>query len=204
MLQLLERQVGADPHHIGFPSVQTCMAIVLLTDTGLFGWHSLNQGDGVTQTNAGRFANFIAANNPGLHQHLYLATNRGVHGGNWRTELQALAAGLNYHGPATSIDLKVNSEGVYVQFERQQGVNTCAIHYKRNSKMDYESAAGRMDPQAVRHRQLVLGGGMGFGFIPAGGDGKIKVYTTVSTNANSRKGKLNSVGSGQRDTITIP
>ena len=34
-------------------------------------------------------------------------------GGGWRAELEAIAEGLHYHGPATGIDLKVN-EGTYV------------------------------------------------------------------------------------------
>jgi hypothetical protein len=65
--------------------------------------------------------------------HFYTATNREAHGKDWKQELISLAGALNYRGSATSVDLHVNTEGVYVQFERDPSSNTCDIYYKRNS-----------------------------------------------------------------------
>ena len=40
-IQLGERQVGFDAHKLGFPSVDGCMAIVVVLPEGLYGYHSL-------------------------------------------------------------------------------------------------------------------------------------------------------------------
>ncbi|MCO4824896.1 MAG: hypothetical protein KC451_08585 [Amylibacter sp.] len=205
MLQLLERQVGFDDASIGFPSVDTCMAVVLQTETGLFGWHSLNTSRDAMEKNAGDLLMFVRSQPTSVPVRLYVAMNREQHGqagGGWRAELEAIAEGLHYHGPATGIDLKVN-EGTYVQFERNAGSRTCQVSYKRNSKMDYETFATRLHASSIRHRQL--GGADGFKevYTSAAGDGKTKVYTKVQTNATSANGQLNSVSSSQSNSITI-
>lgn len=202
MLQLLELQVGRDDNKIGFPSVQTCLAVVLQTTGELFGWHSLNTGENSMKNNAAKMLTFIQSTPTNNAIHLYAATNREVHHRDWRTELTAIADGLSYHGPATSIDLNVNTEGVYVEFQRGAGSRTCSISYKRNAKIDYDTFATRLFPDTVRHRQL--GGPNDYKHIAAGEDGKSKIYTVVRTNATSSKGHLNSVSRSQTDTITIP
>ncbi len=205
MLQLRERECGDDPLKIGFPSVDTCLAVVLQTTAELVGWHSLNTDTPVTVANSGKLRAYAAAHAGGAPVHLYIATNRANHARDWRTELTAIAGGLLYHGPATAIDLHVNDEGVYVQFERDAASRTCDVFYKRNSKVDYESGKTRLHVDSVRHRRL-LTGALDFGhlFTPVGGDGKATVYTTVTTNDQSAKGKLNKVGWNRRNTITIP
>lgn len=201
MMQLLERQIGTDPEHIGFPSVQTCMAVVVLTTTEMIGWHSLNTHSNVLESDAGKLATFIGAMARGTPLHLYVATNRKANAGNWRDQLRDIARGLGYQGPATSIDLAVNVEGVYVQFDRDSGARACSISYKRNSKMDYDTGKSKMNVGAVRHKQLGAGGA-DYGDIYSS-SGRTTVHTNIGTNANSAKGKLNKVGWSQSDTITI-
>ncbi|MBV8972464.1 MAG: hypothetical protein JO290_09265 [Sphingomonadaceae bacterium] len=203
MLQLLERQVGCDATAIGFPSVDTCLAVVLQTTSELVGWHSLNTDIGTTAVNAGKLAVYVAASAPGLPIRLYTATNRTNHQRDWRDELRQIAAALNFHGPATAIDLKVNTEGVYVQFERNAARRCCDISYKRNSKIDYDTGKTRLYVETTRHKRLLTGAG-NFGDLYGGGDGKTTVYTTVTTNDQSSKGRLNSVSWSQTNTITIP
>jgi hypothetical protein len=150
-----------------------------------------------------KLAVYMAANARGNPVHFYTATNRKVHGKDWKQELINLAGALNYHGPATSIDLHVNTDGVYVQFERDASSNTCDVYYKRNAKMDYEFGAAEMDVTVIRQKELKTTGPLAYGDLYSS-TGKNKIYTVVRTNVNSKKGRLNSIAWNRRNTITIP
>jgi len=152
---LVEDEVGFDSELIGFPKLGGCMAVVLQTDQGLYGFH-------ITPGNARKspgFALFIQNN--GLHGnpvHLYGScywNNRYLHAfgsqkSQWEKEMKEIATAIGYHGPASGFDTsaamshadkamnrttKTHSGSNYVEYRRVAATNKCRIFYKKNIKM---------------------------------------------------------------------
>jgi hypothetical protein len=199
MLYLMSYETGADPNSLGFPSVESCLAVVLQTSNELIGWHSYNTNPDVTASNAATFAVFVNANSTGPAVRLYGATNR-VHHKQWKQELRDIAAALGYRGPATSVDLKVG-EGTYVQFDRDAARRCCNISYKRNSKMNYttqETAAALVVQRAIKSGNPVPQPMYG------GENNEPVIYTGATVDpAKSSKGQLNKASWSQMDTFTV-
>ena len=97
MIYLCEREIGFDAKKIGFPSVRGCRAIVLVTGSGLFGFH-LNGT--LSAAKKAALVNFVAGHARGGSQKmaLYAASEGGVLQGH-RDELRDLAAALGHTGP---------------------------------------------------------------------------------------------------------
>ncbi|MGH7460714.1 MAG: hypothetical protein ACREMA_06755 [Longimicrobiales bacterium] len=205
MIYLMSREIGRDTNRIGFPSVQTCLAVVLQTDLELIGWHSFNSNLAVMRVDATTFATYVQANAVGNPVHLYTASNRAPRGAFWDPEVQSLATALNFHGSATMIDLKVMpaaaapGEGGYVEFVRDHR-RRCSVYFKRNAKMDYTTS--EMPLASINHRMIARGNAQP---VPLyGGDnGRAIIHTNAALNANSRAGRLNEVSAGQSKTITV-
>jgi len=199
MLYLMSYETGADPAALGFPSVESCLAVVLQTTNELIGWHSYNTKVDVTASNAATFAVFVNANSTGSAVRLYGATNRKHHK-QWKQELRDIAAALGYRGPATSVDLKVG-EGTYVQFDRDAARRCCDISYKRNTKMNYttaETAAALVTQRAIKT------GNPAPQPMYGGDNNKPVIYTGATVNlTTSSKGRLNQASWSQMDTFTI-
>ncbi len=56
MLYLSEREIGFDAAEIGFPSIDNCRAIVLVTAGGLFGYHLFGV---LSQNKINTFVSFV-------------------------------------------------------------------------------------------------------------------------------------------------
>ncbi len=199
MIYLFSTEIGHDANSIGFPSVETCFAIVLQTDVMLIGWHSFNTLLPQTTANAGVFANYITSVPAhGTAVHLYGATNRKGHGGDWKAELRAIAGQIGYTGPATLVDLK-QSEGTYVQFDRDAHARTCLVTYKRNAKMLYTKTDS--DINAIPHRRIHAGA---VAPLYGGDDGLAPVYTAAHVHPlTSSSRRLHTAGWGNTTNFTI-
>lgn len=151
---LNEHQVGFDTSVIGFPNLGDCLAVVLQTNAGLFGFH-------VTPGNArqsGAFAEFIDEK-LGLAGvttvHLYGSCHwkrryKGDARTQWQAEMQEIATALGHVGPVSGFDSSSWRSGIgthdttYIEY-RLDGASRCSVHYKRMSKMQVQSAFGSGD-----------------------------------------------------------
>src|SRR5262245_26622674 len=95
MIYLCEREIGFDTTEIGFPSILGCRAIVLVTSSGLFGYH-LNGNLNPTKKTA--LITFITQHPQlGLKKMLY-AASAGAGLPQDYAELRDIAAALGYTG----------------------------------------------------------------------------------------------------------
>ena len=128
-IYLNEREVGFDTTTLGFPSVQGCMAIVYVTDTGLFGYHNYGgSADDKWADRAQAFAQYVQNHaNAGAGSRLYGVTYVKVRGyttpgkTSWTGELTAFATALGYNGKIRGYDL--SGAGIlgsaYVEFRKK-------------------------------------------------------------------------------------
>ena len=128
MKYLCEREIAFDAAEIGFPAVDGCRAIVLVTAGGLFGYHLNGNLSDIKKNAFVQFINTHPQGNP--RRNLYAASKQGGNGPIqtiFHNELKALAAALCYAGTIYWADLSaVPGVSSYVQF---LGVDhsTCGI-----------------------------------------------------------------------------
>ncbi|HEY1895237.1 MAG TPA: hypothetical protein VGG62_03150 [Terracidiphilus sp.] len=144
MIYLAEREVGFDTERLGFPSIDACRAVVLLTRSGLFGFHNYGNanpkqdktfaGTGYWAKAAEWFASYIAGHpsqSAGIH--LYFAAR--IDGGSYTkpgknlkqcgAEARVFAKALDYKGPISCADITTLTPSAYVEF-RASG-SSCII-----------------------------------------------------------------------------
>jgi hypothetical protein len=141
---LNEHQVGFDTNLIGFPNLGGCLAVVLQNKGGLFGFH-------ITPGNArqsGEYASFIQSSvnfKTGESTHLYGSCYRANRYENdlakWQEEMREIAKAIGYTGVISGYDTSAKgtkitmTEATYLEY-RLSGDTTCAVYFKRMSKMD--------------------------------------------------------------------
>jgi hypothetical protein len=192
MLYLMSAEIGSDDDCIGFPSVQTCLAVLVQTSSNLVGWHSYNTTIDVTKDNAATFAAYVGKHAKGPIVNLYTASNKPGRGGFWRAELREIASALGYTGKATMFDMGIANEGVYVEFRRNGGSSKCKIYYKRNGKMTYTTT--ETNTKTMVQRAIVKGNAKPQKLYD-GGTGTAPIYTGAALNHHSKRGNLNPASS---------
>lgn len=158
-------QVGFDPHALGFPSVQSCQAIVYQTDIGLFGFHAASSGIQSHAKKAQAFAQYVQ------HRSIAHAPPAGATLGicvigvitrferfgdkqgtsaNWGGELDAIATSLGFTGPVYGAQVMSHvgkNESIYVRFDWKANAR-CTVRFKRWSKMEYyQNGVAVTDPE---------------------------------------------------------
>jgi hypothetical protein len=152
MLQLFNNHVGFDRNALGFPSVDSCNAIVYQTRQGLCGLHNYG-GDSPQQyeSRAAAFTAFIQQCNM-LHmdqsRSLYSVINstkrydctKQVTRQLWVAEMRAFSTSLNFTGTVHLIALKAHLDGgpVYIQYDLNNNGDGCDVSYKKYSKIEGE------------------------------------------------------------------
>jgi hypothetical protein len=147
MLHLFNNQVGFSKYELGFPSVDSCNAIVYQTSHGLCGLHNYG-GDSPFQfkARAAAFLSFVQECNIGHNAHgknLYSVINKRYKPEDqdlrsiWIREMKAFAEELKFHGDVHLIALQKHLDGgpVYIQYNRNEHGRDCTIGYKKYSKM---------------------------------------------------------------------
>jgi hypothetical protein len=129
MLYLSENETGFDSEGIGFPSIDGCLAVVYLTQNGLFGYHSYGGAtpsawlprasafrDFVTQHQFGRSAGCRLYGAAFLNRRGYNPPSPRV----WGNELKAFAAALRFRGKIRGYDLAQSGvqPPAYVVFDK--------------------------------------------------------------------------------------
>ena len=158
MLHLLEHEFGRAAERIGFPSVMGCHAIVVLTETGLYGFHNAGgSAEGDWTSRATNFAEFCKDGRGferkkalALYGVTFVKTNqRGYTLGSaeqlvqsWTGELQAFAKALGLKCPIYGFDLAdrgyTTGTSAYIEFRKVGG--SCIILVQPWNKGDATTA----------------------------------------------------------------
>ena len=201
MIWLAEREVGFDINAIGFPSIDGCHAVVLLTDTGMWGFHNFG-GSGASSfaERSQSFASFVSQHflTRGIAKHLYgtaFHNKRGWSGADklaaWKDEMRAYAAALGYSGKVSGYNLDDTGYGAksaYVEYRRNGKV--CDVFCKAWPEMthDKETLTDR-----VNHRTTLSGSAKA---LPD----SAQVYANLKTTDGSA---LKAIGKNQLHTFTV-
>lgn len=155
MIYLCEREIGFDTTEVGFPSIQGCRAVVILTADGLFGFH-LNGS--LSDVKKRALVNFVTGRRRGNAVRAIYAATTGV--GSWeadqaKKELQDIAEALTYTG---SIYWgAIPSVGsVYVHYQTIQN-QTCTITWRTWNDANDRVDANRGDYAAGPDRAMANG-----------------------------------------------
>ena len=212
---LVEDQVGFDVALVGFPKLGGCMAVVLQTTGGLYGFH-ITPGN---TAKVAQFAQFVTSSGPGgNHIKLYGSCywDNRYHGQNqqtaWKNEMIQIATALNFQGAVRGYDMSsftshadksVSATGVHQgnnYLEYRRNTNNCKIFYKKMSKMNLTPGfVTPLDPvQLIRKNPAT-------GLMDRMDPYKSKITTRadiIPTGGN--KGELHEVGYFGKHSFTIP
>lgn len=212
MRYLNSNDYGFDPHSLGFPSVKSCQAIVLLTSNGLYGLHDLKAGsvrqDQLKIQCFGDWAKKRFRENSltkiklyGVINNVEQYSNKNEKGGNgdWDAALMQVANALEFDGPIRKYRVykhidkpkqKGSSSGfaIYIQLDVSQGDESCIIRYKRMSKLKAN------DGQGFKSKT--------YGFIGSDGNGFKKNAPNIKTISLSRIGKSDTKTQSADDEVS--
>lgn len=162
MVYLNEHEVGFDTALVGFPSIQGCHAIVLVTAKGMFGYHNAGgSGKDAWPRRAGGFAQFYNEHflrGPGtrLYGVTYVTNQRGYGGvpaDRWKAELVTFATSLGFTGKIRgyNLDLSAALPSAYVEFRKV--VDKAEIYIKSWNNADKGASVHNSD--RVNHKVVI-------------------------------------------------
>jgi len=157
MIYLNNNQVGHDTQTIGFPSVESCNAIVYQTEQALYGFHNLGgYADHQRATKAVAFGLYVQSLNIPHTEHatnLYSTivgdkrypVNHKTYWDQWADEMRQIAHNLDYDGVITLINLSshIGTNSVYIRYDANNG--DCDISFKQMAKMEMEMKGAKQD-----------------------------------------------------------
>jgi hypothetical protein len=125
MIYLAENEMGCDAKSIGFPSIDNCRAIVLVTGGGLIGFHLF----GTLEKKRAAFIHYFESQPQSADKRtLYIISKMGTHvAANFLQEARTIAADLNFTGPVYLGDVtSYGPKGIFVLFESISN-RTCVV-----------------------------------------------------------------------------
>jgi hypothetical protein len=160
MIYLDTKHCGYDLECIGFPSVETCMAVVLEAGSWLVGWHASSAPSMQLAIDAGAFKDYVQRMGGGgvlAAVRLYGVTHRHRSDSNTKDgaeqyvagELAAVAGVLGYHGRVSYSVLEV-ARPDYVEFRRAGGGKPCQIYFQNSGDVNYTPT--QVAPSKTRHQ----------------------------------------------------
>ena len=198
---LKENEVGFDARKIGFPGLGSCMAIVLQTPHGLFGFHSFGNNNS-KGTTFGTFASGHARYGPLLHLYGSAVFAKRYAGSGkflqWLAEMKFVVGQLNYRGTVSGFDIGHPGSGVplaanksaYLLYKRDTTTGAVSLRYASSDDVTYNRAN---DPattvRVIRPDQTVA--------VPHNNS----VVQTVTKNAGTN---LSAVGDDGFYSIVLP
>jgi hypothetical protein len=204
-------EVGNDGNCIGFPNLGGCMAVVLVTTRGMYGYHMM---PGSTDKKVPLFAGFISnyESDTAINRtHLYGSCNRLVRyhdkdmsgtavKDRWKAEMREVATLLGFSGKITGYDASCRNrledkEAVYIEYRRE--AEKCNIFYKRMGKMSLTKPGGVTDLQIQR---IQSGGWFN---APSIGNPIEPTITGAGVYADSSSGELHSAGLYGVNSFTV-
>jgi hypothetical protein len=180
-LYLNERELGFDPTTIGFPSIDSCMAIVYVTSTGLFGYHNYGgSGNNAWADRVNAFTqyfqnHFLRGEGTRLYGVTYV-DRRGYSlpvTTSWTGELTAFASGFGYNGKIRGYNLSGSGiqPSAYVEFRKV--ADKCEMWVKKWADAD-KTDGGNSDK--YNHKTAPTRGG-----VTTVEDQNAQVVTAVTT-----------------------
>jgi len=168
MIYLDTKMCGYDDFGIGFPSVETCMAIVVETTGGLIGWHA-SSGTDTYFGGAVKFGQYVERKRAGAQlvqvygiSHVHRFTKESKAKKEIIRQLRSVAAEVGLRGGSYAILEGRDAE--LVELRRNGGGSPCDVHYAANTRVTYNKQ--HVPPSATRHRTV----------HPALGNKPIKLY----------------------------
>jgi hypothetical protein len=136
---LSEEMFGRDASCIGFPNLQLCIGIVIVSRNGLFGIHSSSLNG--SQDSLRAFHGFCEERglaSDGVTSIIAAADTRARHGGSSQSleaELRLVCTQFGYRGEVLSFDTGqiTHDHGIYVEFSQSNASNQ-RITYKKSEK----------------------------------------------------------------------
>ena len=155
MIYLDTKMCGYDEDKIGFPSVQTCMAIVAETADRLIGWHASSGAESFAGQ-AVTFVSYVARKRQGQPLiHVYGVTHGNRGSNSSLQEMHTVCGAMAYKGKGSFVVLAGN-ESDYVEVRRRGNGNRCGIYSSpTNNSSSYQK--GDVDPNETRHRMIKPG-----------------------------------------------
>lgn len=180
MIYLDSRFSGYDLSAIRFPSVETCMAIVLETKDWLVGWHAMNTGSLLGDATA--FGGYVKKMGKSKPIRLYGVTHLSRTGNmeKLKIELRQIADKMDYSGKISCFFMPVrrDSQQDLVTFNRCGGGEKCVVEY-----IDQRNVVHREEqvlPSKTRH-QAINNGVVG-PLVTRTIDDKTQQFVTSSTS----------------------
>src|ERR1051325_2071480 len=168
MIYLDTKMCGYDDFAIGFPSVETCMAIVVETTNRLIGWHA-SSGTDTFFEGAVKFGGYVKRKREGQavpHVYGISHVHRFTEGKTAKKEiihqLRSVAAEVGLRAGTFAILEGTSAE--LVEFRRIGANRLCDVFYAANTSVTYNK--GEISPSAAKHRTL----------HPTQGNKPIKLY----------------------------
>jgi hypothetical protein len=125
MIYLGENEMGCDASSIGFPSIDNCRAIVMVTGGGLIGFHLF----GTLEKKKANFVTYFEGQPHSVDKRtLYIVTKMSVQvKANFLEEARSIATALNFAGPVYLADVtSYGTRGVLVVFDNVSN-HTCIV-----------------------------------------------------------------------------
>jgi hypothetical protein len=166
VISLGEDYTGYDATSIGFPSIDGCHAIMVQSENGMYGYHSL----GGSQLNrykprATAFASFATNHKKwgsaiGVYS-VCFRSKRGYRskpedGEGWDKEIKEFADAVNFHGNVLGFDLSTTSidkDSSYVEYRLENG--GISVYFKRWPKMERANATRTSHKDDLKYIQSV-------------------------------------------------
>ncbi|MFC4729746.1 hypothetical protein [Coralloluteibacterium thermophilus] len=174
MIYLCEREIGFDAVDIGFPSVDGCRAIVLVTAGGLFGYH-LNGTLNANKRDA--FVNFVTQHVYGKSLRTLYAASAGAGLPADHAELRDIATALNYNGAIYWGALPPGGSS-YVHFQNINQ-NTCSITTRPWSDANDSVPGNKGNYVPGANRTMANGAAPGIMYTQVATAGLVACYPTA-------------------------
>lgn len=158
MILLDSRFCGYDLNLIGFPSVETCMAVVLETRDWLIGWHAMNTGDTAIANDARGFGAYAQKMGASRHIRLYGVTHPSrMSSQQLKAQMRSIAQNMGYTGRISVYFMpeRRNPQQDYVQFTRIGGKSKCKVEYIDQQLVQHDEQ--QVVPAKTRHQQILNG-----------------------------------------------
>lgn len=187
MIYLDTKHCGYDLNAIGFPSVETCMAVVLETADWLVGWHASSAPLESTKLQAETFKLYIQKMGDSKAKRLYGVTHKHRYKELERVqqehkeELKAIAKKIGFHGKITGVILDV-PRADYVEYRRVGNGNPCLIYYRNSAEVDY--TPGQVKTAWTRH-QVIKPGTKSASPLYGGKEGTAPIVTGVTAKVGN-------------------
>ena len=154
MIFLGENEMSCHAKSIGFPSIDNCRAIVMVTGGGLIGCHLFGT---LEKKKPALFSYFDSQPYSADKRTLYIVSKMATHTAQgFAEEVRSIAAGMNFTGPVYTADVtSFGPSGILVVFDNVTN-HTCIVTARAWNR-DVDGADTNKEPYAPLGRAMAIG-----------------------------------------------